>query len=977
MIDDPTRTPQWRTLDELSGQPPQPCDAEDFAAGTNAIARRQFLALAGASAALAGLAACTQRPENKIVPYVRMPEEVIPGRPLYYATAMPMLGHAVPLLVESHEGRPTKIEGNPEHPASMGACDVFALASIFHLYDPDRSESTLRLQLPSSWDAFAAELSGAVQARRPVEGDGVRILTATVTSPTLGYQLRQFLKKYPKARWHQFEPAARDAAREGARLAFGEPVTTVYKLDDADVIVSLDADFLFGMPGSLRYSRDFAVRRRVRDGATTMNRLYVAECTPSVTGTAADHRLPLTPHQLGLLALALAAKLKVPGVDGAAAGDLPKQDEMWAACVAADLEKNRGRCVVIPGDYQPAAVHVLVHLMNHALGNAGKTVLHTEPVEVDPVSQTASLRELATDMDAGKVELLVILGCNPVQDAPPDLKFSGRMKKVPMCVHLGLYEDETAEYCHWHVPETHYLEAWGDCRAYDGVVTIQQPLIAPLFVACRSAHEILALMTDGAAQSSHDCVKNYWKSEVPPAQFDAFWQKTLHDGFAADTMAARKQLSPKADAAAACKILPVSLGLEIVIRPDPCLFDGRYANNGWLQECPKPFTKITWGNAAFVSPAAAARLGLANGQVAELAVGAGRVQAPVFSLPGQPDDCVTVHLGYGRTGAGRIGNAVGFDANALRTSQEMWTRGGARLAPTNKRHVLARTQDHQSMEGRELVRAAPLEEYKAHPDFAHRSHGDTHDGRDSLYPPVKYTGYAWGMAIDTGACIGCNACMIACQSENNIPVVGKAQVVRRRRLSWIRVDQYYEEGPHGLKVCSQPVPCMQCETAPCEVVCPVGATAHSAEGLNDMAYNRCVGTRFCSNNCPYKVRRFNFLQYTDYKTQILKPMANPDVTVRTRGVMEKCTYCVQRINEARISAENEGRKIRDGEIRTACQAACPTQAIVFGDINNKDSAVAKAKASPLNYALLEEFNTRPRTTYLAAVRNPNPELEKA
>jgi molybdopterin-containing oxidoreductase family iron-sulfur binding subunit len=668
------------------------------------------------------------------------------------------------------------------------------------------------------------------------------------------------------------------------------------------------------------------------------------------------------------------------------------------APIAKDLQAHAGRCLVLAGETQPAAVHALAHAINERLGNVGRTVAYGPSPEARPVDQRASLEELVTQMAAGKVDLLLVLHANPVYSAPAELRFAEALDKVPIRIHHGLYDDETAERCHWHVPEAHALEAWGDARAFDGTVTIQQPLIAPLYPGCKSAHEVLAAFTSRPERASHDIVKDHWKAKAPAADFQAWWRKSLHDGLVLGSAFPERPVRVRPGEW--MKGAPAGQGLELAFRPDPSVWDGRFANNGWLQELPKALTKITWENAALLSPALAERLGIGIGRSFDgapeaagvqtpygtevdevtLSLGGRSVLAPAVVVPGHPDDVVTIHLGYGRRRAGRVGTGAGFDAYALRTGDALWNAAGLEVKRTGRRRRIAGTQDHWTMAGRAIVRAKPIEDYRHHP-HVFREMAEDPDPSLTLYPSHAYEGHAWGMSIDLSACVGCNACVVACQAENNIPVVGKEQVARGREMHWIRVDRYYaSDDPARVldnpETYHQPVPCMHCENAPCEVVCPVAATAHSDEGLNDMVYNRCVGTRYCSNNCPYKVRRFNFFLYNDWTTESLKLQRNPDVTVRSRGVMEKCTYCVQRINEARIAARNEGRGIRDGEIRTACQQACPAQAIVFGDVNDAASRVSRLKAEARNYGLLTELNTRPRTTYLAALRNPNPELAR-
>jgi MoCo/4Fe-4S cofactor protein with predicted Tat translocation signal len=1001
----------WRCLEEFS-------DSEEFrklltqefpqqAAGLiDGVSRRDFLRLMGASLALAGLNACRAAPiDEKIVPYVNQPEEIVPGKPLFFATAFPLGGIGTGVLVESHEGRPTKIEGNPNHPASLGSTDAFAQASILTLYDPDRSQVVRNAGRISTWSAFLTAVNDDLEAERVVGGGGLRILTETVTSLTLANQLRQLLAKFPGAKWHQYEPINRDNVHAGDRLAFGTDLNTIYRFDNADVILSLDADFLFNGPGNVRYARDFTDKRRVRQGKIGMNRLYTIETTPSVTGSMADHRFALRPSEVSNFAAAIAAKL---GVSARSTRDA--ETFSWIDPLVRDLQKHRGSSLVVAGGQQPAGVHALAHAMNQALGNVGKTVIYTDPIEASPVDQLASLRELVKDMQSGAVRILLMLGGNPVYTAPVDFGFAEQLSKVPLRVHSSLYQDETSAYCHWHVPETHYLETWSDARAYDGTVTIMQPLIAPLYEG-KSSHEIVAALLGGGGESSYDIVRNYWKGQKISGDFEIFWRTSLHDGVVAETTFKPKavKLKPLANfdvSRGSSTSLPETRtptpgnsqpetrdarpetrnSLEISFQPDPTIFDGRFANNGWLQELPKPLTKLTWDNAALVSPKTAQRLGLSYqvgttggehgrvfSDVIELRYEGRILRAPAWIVPGHADESVTVHLGYGRTRAGKVGNGTGFNVYALRTAKAPSYGTGLEIRKVGTQYTLACTQFHHSIEGRNLVRAATLEEYRKDPNFVHQE--EPHEREASLYPDFKYEGYAWGMAIDVNACIGCNACVVACQAENNIPVVGKTEVTRGREMHWLRIDRYYKGRPENPETYHQPVPCMHCENAPCELVCPVGATNHSHEGLNDMVYNRCVGTRYCSNNCPYKVRRFNFFQYADFETPSLKPMRNPNVTVRSRGVMEKCTYCVQRINAAKINAEKENRPVRDGEIQTACQAACPTQAIVFGDINNRESVVAKLKSDPLNYGLLTELNTKPRTTYLAKLKNPNPEIQ--
>ena len=982
-----TRGPEyWRSLEELAGSPEfQEMMHREFPKGASewldSVSRRGFLKLMGASLALAGMSGCTKMPLEPIVPYVKQPEEVVPGRPMFYATAFILGGYAAPILVESHLGRPTKIEGNPEHPVRLGGTDVFAQASLLGLYDPDRSQTITYLGDVRSWSALVEAIRGPLNVQKTLQGAGIRILTQTISSPTLADQLRGVLKIYPQAKWHVYEPVNRDNVLAGAQMAFGQPVETQYKLENADVIVSLDADFLYaGFPDFTRYAREYATRR---NPDSNMNRLYVVESTPSSTGVKADNRLPLRAVEIEGFARALATAIGINGVNAGKSASSNEQAKFIAA-IARDLQNHRGSSVIVAGDHQPSAVHVMAHLMNQALGNVGRTVVYTDPVNANPVNQTDSLRDLVQDMRSGKVDLLVILGGNPAYDAPADLGFADALKntKIPLRVHLGLYQNETAELCQWHVNEAHYLEAWGDTRAYDGTVSIVQPLIEPLYNG-RSPCEVVAFLAGKSEVRGHDLVQAYWQRQHAGGDFDAFWRRSLHGGWIAGTAFAPKQITAKV-----ANLLPANVpqqheidnSIEINFRRDPSIYDGRFSNNGWLQELPNPLTKMTWDNPVLVGPAMADRLHLKSEDMVELELQGRKIEAPVWIQAGHPDNSVTVFLGYGRKRAGRAGTGAGFDVYPLRTSAMPWFATGLRIRQMGSTYKLATTQGEQTMEtpvgSRPLVREASLEEYKQHPRFATE---EEPVAKLSLFPGFDYKDqpYAWGMVIDMNACIGCNNCIIACQSENNIAVVGKEQVVRGRHMHWLRVDAYYQGDRDNPRAFFQPVPCMQCENAPCEIVCPVGATVHSTEGLNDMVYNRCVGTRYCSNNCPYKVRRFNFLLFQDWDTPQYKMMRNPDVTVRSRGVMEKCTYCIQRINQHRIDAERADGKIQDGELQTACQQSCPANAIIFGNINDPNSRVAKLKAHARNYGLLDELNTRPRTTYLAEVRNPNLELKTA
>lgn len=934
------------------------------------VDRRQVLRLAAASLALAGIPGCGRPPREEIIPYVKMPERIVPGKPLYYATALLSGGYALGVLAKTHMGRPIKIEGNDLHPASLGATDAFAQASVLTLYDPDRSQAVLDQGKVSDWERFTLSLTAQRQKWRAREGEGVHLLTQTITSPTLGNQLTRFLQEFPKARWHRYQPVDRAASRAGAQLAFGEAVETLYRFDRADVVVSLEADFLAAQPGHVRYARDFASARQVRAAKNAMNRLYVIEGTPTITGAMADQLQVVQSSQIEPIARAMALKF---GMDVPLQKDRPPVAESWIDALVKDLRNHPERSLIVAGECQPAAVHALVHGMNERLRNIGSTLFYIDPVETSPARPGAAMEDLVKALRRDEVETLIIAGGNPVYDAPADFEFAKWLQKVPVRIHWGLYADETAELCHWHIPAAHDLESWSDARAYDGTITLLQPLIEPLYHG-RTVHELLAALLGESDRSAHEIVKSYWKSRREEPDFESFWRRVLHDGRMPETAAPFRQLFVRPDLA---RLLPESApggqGLEIQFRPDPALWDGSYANNGWLQELPKPLTRLTWGNAALVSPDTARRYGVTTGDVVELRYRGRRLKMPVSVTPGQADGSVALSLGFGRTRAGRVGNGIGVNAYALRLSIAPWFDSGLTMRKTGQRAQLSGAQHHHQMEGHDFVRVITQAQFRQTPAVEAEPSG-------SLYLPYRYQGYAWAMVVDLNACTGCGACVVACQAENNIPIVGREEVMRGREMHWLRIDRYYGGDPDPPATYFQPVPCMHCELAPCEPVCPVAASVHDSEGLNNQVYNRCVGTRFCQANCPYKVRRFNFFDYagadaTHEGSTALKALRNPDVTVRSRGVMEKCTYCVQRISAARIEAKIEGRRIRDGEVVTACQGACPTQAILFGDLNDPESQVRGVKTQPHHYALLAELNTRPRTTYLAKVTNPNPEQD--
>ncbi|MEE3233739.1 MAG: TAT-variant-translocated molybdopterin oxidoreductase [Candidatus Latescibacterota bacterium] len=951
--------------------------------------RRNFLKLMGASFALGGLSACTIQPQEKIVPQVRAPEELIPGKPSYFASAYPDHGYGFGVLVESHMGRPTRVDGNVAHPASLGGSSSAMQASILDLYDPDRLQTITNAGRLSTPSVFWEQLDKQLNVHSMQDGQSLRVLMQTSTSPTEADLLSAIQSRYPGFKWHQFEPHNRDNYFEGSDIAFGKHLNCDYDFSKAKVIFSFDSDFTRKGSTNARYAKQFSAARKVRDGQSSMNRLYMAEPSPTSTGSLADHRWAMNSASMEVLALQIARALNVSFTSrGKSENALPTE---MVRAIADDLFANKGKSLVIAGESCSPELHALVHAINNKLKNVGSTVFYRTPVEISSESQKTSFGELIKDMNNGDVKSLIVLGGNPLFHAPVDSGFADAFSKVDFRVHLTSHVNDTSEHCHWQVASSHYLEAWGDIRAFDGTVSIIQPLIKPLYKSI-SRLELLGFMAGKAGLSGIELVKRHWETHTLEANFATFWRKTLHDGVMANTKF--DELTPKINNLRLSDHFGILLEedlVELQLRPDPMIDDGRFSNNGWLQESPRPISKLTWDNAAIVSPKTAERLRLKSNHMADLRLGDLSLKLPVWVLPGQAENVITVHTGFGQQGFGRVSNGSGFNAYLLATTSNPDGNVGLKVIASFDKYELACTQEHSKMtdgyeridelgtatfEDRKLIRESTFKEYKRNPDFAHEGVHDPPDDM-TLYnrSDHEYDGYAWGMVVDLGVCGGCNVCAIACQSENNIPVVGKEQVLNGRELSWIRIDRYYKGEIENPRIVHQPVTCMHCENAPCEVVCPVAATVHSKEGLNDMIYNRCVGTRYCANNCPYKVRRFNFLQYANRTSESLKLQRNPDVTVRSRGVMEKCTYCVQRINQARIESKKSGIPIKDGQIQTACQQACPSDAIIFGDINDPASQVSKYKASKLNYGILTDLNTRPRTTYLAAVRNPNPSIE--
>ena len=981
----------WRSVDELAGTPEfQAAVEREFPHAVqewvDPVTRRGFIKLMGASLALAGLAGCTKQPDEPIYPYVKAPEDLILGRPNYFATAHPFVTGAVPLLVKSDQFRPIKIDGNPEHSYNQGSSDALTQATLLDLYDPDRSQHVTCRGENREWAAFTEELRTNVAASK--DGTGIYFLSATITSPTLARQWKAVQAAYPKATLVQYDPAIAGTTAE-------QGITVQYDLAKADVLVSLDADFLSGaaFPGFHKLLRQYAARRK---DPATINRLYAIESTPTTTGMKAEHRLGLRASEIPAFTAALAKAVGVAGVDAPACNWTPEQKNLLAV-LARDLKAHAGKSVVIPSLYQDPSVAALAQAINHLLGNEGATVFYVnETVHPIPSQQAKDMRALVGDLNAGKVGWLVILNANPIYSAAADYEFAAAFDKAKTVAHLGSHVDETGQLAHWHIPAAHSLESWSDARAYDGTVSIVQPMIDPLYGG-KTAHELLQLLLSEPSQSAYEAVRETWKPILEnQGDFEQNWRKALHAGWIEGTAFKLAPASPQPRQSRVPQPLPKE-ALEIVFRPDPNIYDGRWSNVGWLQELPKPITNLSWDNAALISAATLTRHGLAEDDIVELSVNGRKVNAPVIVAPGHPDNSVTVHLGYGRWAAGRVGTNAGFNVYLIRTSTDPLYAAGALRKIDGKWGVAvtkSHYQDHRSKlfggEGsgnnsleadeaineRGIIRYATLEEFLAHPNFANE--GETHPVTDkdtTLFDNWEYKDNAWGMSIDMNSCTGCNACIIGCYAENNIPVVGKEQVRIGRNMQWLRVDTYFEGDLSGPRAHFQPMACQHCENAPCEQVCPVGATVHTPEGLNQMVYNRCVGTRYCSNNCPYKVRRFNFHLYSDFDTESLKLMRNPDVTVRSRGVMEKCTYCVQRIAAAKIEADKENRPIRDGEIVTACQQACPASAITFGNINDRQSKVARLHDNQRSYQVLADLNTRPRTKYVAAVLNPNPALQ--
>jgi MoCo/4Fe-4S cofactor protein with predicted Tat translocation signal len=961
---------QWGSLEQLTNDPEFNRWLErEFPAGASELAdplqRRQFLKLMGASLALMGVTGCYRQPEQKIVPYLEQPEFFVSGRPSYFATAMPFNGSATGLLVKSNEGRPTKIEGNSGHPLSLGATSVFEQAALLTLYDPDRSKTITHNGQIETWEQLIAAWLTEQDHQLAQQGRTLRFLIDSTTSPTAAWQISELQKRFPAAKWYYWEPISQDSIIEAHQSLLGQPAQPEFQLSNADAIVSFDNDFLFDSPYRLTYIRDFSRRRNYqRADFSNPNRLYVAEPSPTITGSMADERLPIAGSSIGAMVQLLADQV---GLTHSKAEIHEPEVVAWIEHCARQLKASQGRSLVTAGYRQPPVVHHWVHAINAFLGNIGNTVNYRAVYNPTLRPLSKGLTELVQDVGSGQVETLIIIGGNPVFDAPADLEFGKKLSQVRFTLHLSLFQDETSAACQWHVPENHFLESWSDAVGSDGSTSIVQPLIAPLYSGY-SRHQLFGLFLGQVAAQDYDVLRDYWKSHAQWNDFEKQWRQVLSDGLLPVNSVAIVPAEGPANSPEPITASEQTDAIELSFHPDPTVWDGRFANNGWAQELPKPFTRVTWDNPALISPALAKELGVGNSDIVEIRTNTGTVEIPVWILPGQAKRTISLYLGGGRYQCGHVGDHVGVNVYPLRTTQQPWIVLEAQVRKTGRLRQIVSTQFHHAMDEREPVQTRTFDEFVRQvvpPDqLAKKPEPD-----QTLYNfAERLTGeHQWGMVINLNTCIGCNACVLACQSENNIPVVGKDQVWRGRIMHWIRLDRYFEGEPDSPKFYQQPVPCMHCETAPCELVCPVEATNHSAEGLNQMIYNRCIGTRFCSNNCPYKVRRFNFLQFADTKTLSYQLGWNPEVTVRARGVMEKCSYCVQRIRAVEFDAEKAKRKIRDGEIVPACAQVCPAEAITFGDIKDQGSLVSQLKTSRLNYGLLEDLNTRPRTTYLTKV----------
>ncbi|WP_395332063.1 4Fe-4S dicluster domain-containing protein [Novosphingobium sp. BL-8H] len=906
--------------------------------------RGAFQFLAGAIA-LAGLDGCERKADEDAYPMARMPEGSEPGNVRHYASAVELDGVGQPIIGTCRDGRPIKLEGNPRHPASGGATDAFTQAALLGLYDPFRSAAPQKGRETADWGAAALAIRDLRQRLDARGGEGFRLLTGPVGSPTLLRQIAAMKARWPGMHWHVHAPAS-----DGLHSA-NAPAESVLHLDRTEALVCLDADPLGNGPLQTWHAQGWASRRRAFQQGQGSAALMVAEPTPTLTGTMAQERLVVAHGRIEPLLAALERRIAGAAVEG-----LSPQETGWADQAAALLEANRGQGVLLVGARHGRRVQERVAALNVALGNGGQSGQWSRRVE-DPVPE--DVVSLSRAMRGGTVGALLVLDANPVYTAAPDLAFAQALGKVALRIHAGLHRDETARLCHWHLPLAHLLESWSDVRCAEGSASVVQPMVRP-FLDVRSRHEIVGLLL-GAQEATRgrDFVRDTWGES---AADDAGWQAMLLGGIIEECGHGKGvAVAPSMPAPVAEPVRDAPPGYDVLFRLDPTVHDGSLAGNPWLQEMPKPLTKLTWDNAVHVSPQMAQAEGLENEDLVEVRIGDARIEGPVWIVPGQAPQTILLHLGYGRRAGGEVALGCGFDAHALQSSASPGYRSGAQLRKLGGKRALACTQTHWALGGHEWVREVgePGESLPPKREQA------------NFYPPQERVPDepAWAMAIDLDLCIGCNACATACVAENNVPMVGKEQVAKGREMHWLRIDRYYEGPPETPEHRFQPVPCMHCEDAPCEMGCPVNATLHSPDGLNLQVYNRCIGTRTCSAYCPYKVRRFNWLDYTRKAPEELKAQRNPEVTVRDRGVMEKCTYCIQRVTQARIAADKENRPLRDGEVLTACQQACPTQAIVFGDLSQRESAVSRRKADGRDYALLEEANTRPRTTYGARIRS--------
>jgi MoCo/4Fe-4S cofactor protein with predicted Tat translocation signal len=910
--------------------------------------RRQFLKLMGASLLLGGLSACGETPSDQALPYVNQPEEIVPGVSRTYATAVLFEGYAQPVIATTYAGRPTKLDGNPDHPVTRRASDPFMQSAIFVLYDPERSKIPIFQGAPSTWTAFAGELVSLRARWRDSSGEGLRVLSGAVTSPTLIRQMQDLAQQYPKMRWHRFEPVGAARQDEAMAMSFGRPVTPHYRLDRCDVIVSLDHDLLGPGPHQVPHAMAWSHHRGEAVPGQSRSRLHVAESIPTLTGTVASNRLPCDASRLGMLAQAIGAHFSLAGWT---MPELRPPEQAWLDLAMHELQRRRSRSLLAIGPHLDPQWQAIAPLINEQLGNVDNAVWYTEPIAAI-TDDASSLDALAADMTAGSVDTLIVLDTNPAYASRGELKFADLLTRVPHRIHVGAHRDETALLCPRHLPLSHPLESWSDARAVDGAVTIIQPVVAPLYDS-RSLHQIADMLLGIIDPAADAAVRTTWQTKFGDT-FAERWTRALHDGVVADTQSHPLTISAESLAQPA-PANALDGEIDVVFRPDPTIWDGRFANVAWLQELPKPLTKITWDNVIAIGPGLAYAQGLANGDVAEVMIGKRKLRGPVWIVPGQPPQTIALYFGYGRRAGGAIAAGIGYDAYSMQPGRHFIARGS--LTRIAGQHPIATTQAHHRMDGFDFVREVTAKNPRTPPPK------EMH----TLYPDWNAdprATHAWGMVIDLDLCIGCNACVSACNVENNVLVVGKDQVSRGREMLWLRVDRYYSGDVENPKSFFQPVPCMQCEKAPCEMGCPVHATVHSPDGINQMVYNRCIGTRTCSSYCPYKVRRFNWYDYRSFgdPEQAAK---NPDVTVRSRGVMEKCTYCTQRIQAARVAADKEHRTLNRDEVVTACQQACPTKAIVFGDLADSGSAVSQRKRSGRHYVLLEDLGTRPRTTYLA------------